>query len=96
MFADSDLHEKGEPLIFLLLTLDELQRRRHVAAESSYCALYLLLFLTTKLEEAANICATTNCKFQVSHTFDTAYRAQDLFKERLLINGVIAILESSG
>lgn len=46
----SDLHEKGEPLIFLLLTLDELQCRRHVTAECSDCALYLLLFLTTKLD----------------------------------------------
>lgn len=50
----SDLHEKGEPLVFLLLTLDELQCRRQVTAESSYGALYLLLFLTAKLEEAAN------------------------------------------
>lgn len=47
----SDLHEKGEPLVLLLLTLDELQCRWQVAAESTYCTLYLLLFLTTKLED---------------------------------------------
>lgn len=49
--SHSDLHEKGEPLVFLLLTLDELQCRWQVTAESSYCILYLLLFLTTKLED---------------------------------------------
>lgn len=46
------LHERGEPLVFLLPGLDELQCRGLVTTEGSCCPLDLLLFLPTELESA--------------------------------------------
>lgn len=56
-----DPHEHREPLVFLLLALDELQGRWLVTAEGTHCSLYLLFLLTTELEDRHTHTMFTQC-----------------------------------
>lgn len=46
----TDLHEQVKPLVFLLLSLDELQSRRLVTAEGTDGLFDFLLLFTAELE----------------------------------------------
>lgn len=61
----TDLHERREALVFLLAALDELQRRRLVAAEGSHGSRDLLLFLTSELENTVKHIWIRNTFFSV-------------------------------
>ena len=86
-WQQTDLHEQGEPLVFLLPALDELQRGRLVAAEGPHCSLYLLLFLTAELQQTQTFtplfppsCLNINPERPTvrSRTLDSSYPSQEI------------------